>query len=112
MTWLSYHKRKWKLQMVRRQEKKQLLRQQERGVATNGGFPETTPSHDLAGFLRQQNRALIDLHWQIIQVGRNPQFFASSPSLGAKNQDPFPPPPLDSRDGDPGTVHPLGDGGG
>ena len=68
MAWVSYHKRKWKLQMVRRQEKKQLLRQQERGVAIKGGALDVTSSHDLAGFLRQQNRALIDLHWQIVQV--------------------------------------------
>ena len=69
MVWVSYHKRKWKLQMVRRQEKKQLLRQQERGVAVNGGaMLDVTSSHDLTGFLRQHNRALIDLHWQIIQV--------------------------------------------
>ena len=69
MAWVSYHKRKWKLQMVRRKEKKQLLRQQERGVAISGGVSDSiTSSNNLAGFLRQQNQALVDLHWQIIQV--------------------------------------------
>jgi DNA polymerase epsilon subunit 1 len=69
VSWLVYHKRKWKLQMIRRQEKKQLLRQQERGVASVG--MSTTASHNLAGFLRQQNRALVDLHWQIIQIAES-----------------------------------------
>ena len=62
-----YQKRKWKLQLIRKQEKKQLLRQQERGVATSG-MMNATSSHNLTGFLRQQNRALVDLHWQIIEV--------------------------------------------
>ena len=53
--------------MIRRQEKKELLRQQERGEATNTGVGGAV-SHDLTGFLRQQNRTLVDLHWQIIQV--------------------------------------------
>ena len=53
--------------MIRRQEKKELLRQQERGEATSIGVGGAV-SHDLTGFLRQQNRTLVDLHWQIIQV--------------------------------------------
>ena len=57
--------------MVRRKEKKQFLRQQEMGVATNGPNP-TTSSNNITGFLWQQNRALVDLHWQIIQVNYNP----------------------------------------
>lgn len=73
VAWLTYHKRKWKLQKIRRQEKRQLLAQQERG----GGpmtFDPSQPrgggmSRNLTGFLRQQNRALVELPWQLIQVG-------------------------------------------
>ena len=57
--------------MVRRQERKQLLRQQERsgaGLLADGGRMGGAVSHDLTGFLRQQNRALVELHWQLIQV--------------------------------------------
>lgn len=70
--WLSYHKEKWKLQKKRRDEKKRFLALDEgeggdadhiqsggRGVALGSG---------LSGMLRQQNRALIELGWEIIQV--------------------------------------------
>ena len=70
--WLAYHKQKWKLQRIRRHEKKQQLM----GLGSGrGGMTEDhtsssrgVRSHNLAGFFQQQNRALVELPWQIIQV--------------------------------------------
>ena len=67
LSWLAYHKRKWKLQMASRQRKKHL--QQDIGWrGMEGGRADLPVSHDLTGFLQQQTRALVELHWQIIQV--------------------------------------------
>ena len=69
IAWLTYHKRKWKLQRIRRQEHKQLLSRRDRTASLESGSlaPRQT-SHNLTGFLRKQTRALIELPWQLIQV--------------------------------------------
>lgn len=72
--WLAYQKQKWKLQKIRRQEKKQQLMGLTSGHGRGGAGEDHTPSsrgvrsHNLAGFFQQQNRALVELPWQIIQV--------------------------------------------
>lgn len=73
MVWLEYHKEKWKMQKRMREERKRLLTQQNGvGGALSGDFLSLRgvggATGDLTGFLRQQNRALIDLPWEIIQV--------------------------------------------
>ena len=69
IAWLTYHKRKWKLQRIRRQEHKQLQSRRDRTASLESGSlaPRQT-SHNLTGFLRKQTRALIELPWQLIQV--------------------------------------------
>lgn len=66
-SWLKYHKEKWRLQLTRRHERKSAAN---RGDFYGDSFDHTTPrlTGGLTGFLRQQNRTLVDLPWQIIQV--------------------------------------------
>ena len=72
--WLKYHKEKWRLQKARRLERRQLAsRQGPGGVArsrdlSSGGGGGGGTSSDITGFLWQQNRALVDKPWEIIQV--------------------------------------------
>ena len=72
--WLAYHKQKWKLQRVRRNEKKQQMMGLTSGRGgtdsdhTHSGVGGGVRSHNLAGFFQQQNRALVELPWQILQV--------------------------------------------
>lgn len=70
MAWLRYHKEKWKLQKRARDERRKLIaRQNGVGGALGGGMLSGSGvMGGLGGFLWQQNRALVDLPWQLIQV--------------------------------------------
>ena len=71
MAWLKYHKEKWKIQKRERDMQKKMLAQQD-GLGgdyySSRGGGGGAVGGALTGFLRQQNRALVDLHWQIIQA--------------------------------------------
>ena len=70
--WLKYHKEKWKLQLKKRDERKRLLALDERKVSdvdhTQSGGRGVALGGGLSGMLRQQNRALIEQGWEVIQV--------------------------------------------
>ena len=71
MKWLEYHKKKWELQ---RGQRKDMLSQTNRGASSGGdlllsGMPSTSSAPgSLSGLLRQRNRGLVELPWQLIQV--------------------------------------------
>lgn len=70
MSWLKYHKEKWKLQKKVRDERNRLGARQNGVGGALGDYapPRGGAKGGLTGFLWQQNRALVDLPWQIIQV--------------------------------------------
>ena len=71
MEWLEYHKKKWELQRGQRKERGKMLSQASRGgdlMLT--GMPSTSSAApgSLSGMLRQRNRGIVELPWQLIQV--------------------------------------------
>ena len=66
--WLKYHKEKWKLQLARRRERRLMAGQDSVHGGGSVHLHSSLMSGNLTGFLRQQNRTLVDLPWQIIQV--------------------------------------------
>ncbi|KAL8598378.1 hypothetical protein ACOMHN_032655 [Nucella lapillus] len=62
--WVLYHKRKWAMQAVERQERK-------RRRVDAGDYPVSgavRPTRGLGGFLRRTARSMMDMPWQIVQV--------------------------------------------
>ena len=70
MKWLKFHKEKWRLQRAQRRERRKLLSQGVAGTAFSDPAPSQMSATNMAGFIRQRNRALAELPWQIIQVLR------------------------------------------
>ncbi|XP_070201892.1 DNA polymerase epsilon catalytic subunit A-like [Littorina saxatilis] len=62
--WVTYHKKKWSLQALERQERK-------RRRVDAGDFPVSgavRPSKGLGGFLRRTARSMMDMPWQVVQL--------------------------------------------
>ena len=68
MKWLKYHKEKWRLQKLERQEKKRRGRNTP-GDPFVGGARSSSVRGQMGGFLQQRTRAVFQSPWQIIQVG-------------------------------------------
>ncbi|MEE6511690.1 hypothetical protein FKM82_018375 [Ascaphus truei] len=74
MVWLRYHKKKWELQARQRKER-QKRRRLEDGNKTPGvgGVIRDTQAAGLGSFLRRTARSILDMPWQIVQVGESSQ---------------------------------------
>lgn len=70
--WLRYHKKKWELQLRQRKErrkKRKLLDGEAQSVGR--GVIRGGPTTGLGNFLRRTARSILDMPWQIVQVGSN-----------------------------------------
>lgn len=70
--WLRYHKKKWELQLKQRKERRKrrkLLDGEAQPVG--GGVIRDGPVTGLGSFLRRTARSILDMPWQIVQVGRS-----------------------------------------
>lgn len=69
LVWLRFHKKKWQLQARQRlaRRKKQCLDSAE-GLPRHGAIRDG-PATGLGSFLRRTARSILDLPWQIVQVG-------------------------------------------
>lgn len=68
--WLRYHKKKWELQLKQRKERRKrrkLLDGEAQPVG--GGVIRDGPTTGLGSFLRRTARSILDMPWQIVQVG-------------------------------------------
>lgn len=86
--WLRYHKKKWELQLRQRKERKKKRRMLDgEAQPVGGGVIRGGPVTGLGSFLRRTARSILDMPWQIVQVGRsldrkymNVQLFANTKS--------------------------------
>ena len=67
--WVVYHKKKWALQLKQRTERRKRRRLTD-GREVSSGAIRSGPTTGLGGFLRRTARTMMDLPWQIVQVGR------------------------------------------
>lgn len=71
--WLRYHKKKWELQLKQRKERKKRRRMLDgEAQAVGGGVIRDGPITGLGSFLRRTARSILDMPWQIVQVGTPP----------------------------------------
>ena len=78
--WLRYHKKKWELQLRQRKERKKRRRLLDGGAQPVGGgvIRDQGPTSGLGSFLRKTARSILDMPWQIVQVGqRHPTIICS-----------------------------------
>lgn len=81
--WLRYHKKKWELQLRQRKERKKRRRMLDgEAQSVGGGVIRDGPITGLGSFLRRTARSILDMPWQIVQVGQShfyyqPQAFVS-----------------------------------
>lgn len=70
LVWLRYHKKKWELQLKQRKERRKRRRLVDGEVQpVGGGLIRAGPTTGLGGFLRRTARSILDMPWQIVQVG-------------------------------------------
>lgn len=71
LVWLRYHKKKWELQLRQRKERRKRRRLQDGEVQAMGGgvIRDAGPATGLGSFLRRTARSILDMPWQIVQVG-------------------------------------------
>lgn len=70
--WLRYHKKKWELQLRQRKERKKRRRMLDgEGQPVGGGVIRDGPVTGLGSFLRRTARSILDMPWQIVQVGQS-----------------------------------------
>lgn len=70
--WLRYHKKKWELQLRQRKERKKRRRLLDgEAQPVGGGVIRDGPITGLGSFLRRTARSILDMPWQIVQVGQN-----------------------------------------
>lgn len=72
LVWLRYHKKKWELQLKQRKERRKrrkLLDGEAQPVG--GGVIREGPVTGLGSFLRRTARSILDMPWQIVQVGES-----------------------------------------
>lgn len=68
--WLRYHKKKWELQLRQRKERSKRRRLVDgEAQPAGGGVIRGGPTTALGNFLRKTARSILDMPWQIIQVG-------------------------------------------
>lgn len=73
LVWLRYHKKKWELQLKQRKERKKRRRMLDgEAQAVGGGVIRDGPITGLGSFLRRTARSILDMPWQIVQVGNPP----------------------------------------
>lgn len=70
--WLRYHKKKWELQLRQRKERKKRRRMLDgEAQPVGGGVIRDGPVTGLGSFLRRTARSILDMPWQIVQVGQS-----------------------------------------
>lgn len=72
LVWIRYHKKKWELQLKQRKERRKrrkLLDGEAQPVG--GGVIRGGPATGLGSFLRRTARSILDMPWQIVQVGQS-----------------------------------------
>ncbi|KAE8634027.1 hypothetical protein XENTR_v10002174 [Xenopus tropicalis] len=74
LVWLRYHKKKWELQARQRKERQKKRRLEDGDVAPGaGGVIRETQAAGLGSFLRRTARSILDMPWQIVQIGESSQ---------------------------------------
>nr|XP_033811806.1 DNA polymerase epsilon catalytic subunit A [Geotrypetes seraphini] len=74
LVWLRYHKKKWELQAKQRRERRKRRRLLDgEALPSGGGVIRDGPSAGLGGFLRKTARSILDMPWQIVQIGETSQ---------------------------------------
>lgn len=72
LVWLRYHKKKWELQLRQRKERKKRRRMLDgEAQPVGGGVIRGGPVTGLGSFLRRTARSILDMPWQIVQVGQS-----------------------------------------
>ncbi|XP_062505128.1 DNA polymerase epsilon catalytic subunit A-like isoform X2 [Corticium candelabrum] len=71
ITWLEYHKKKWKLQAQARIERKRSLDADDRGTSLQRR--RLTDPGQLSTFFRKKALSLVDTPWQVIQIAETNQ---------------------------------------
>ncbi|XP_069475427.1 DNA polymerase epsilon catalytic subunit A isoform X1 [Ambystoma mexicanum] len=70
LVWLGYHKKKWELQARQRRDRQKKRRLEDgEAVTGGGGLIRDGPTSGLGNFLRKTARSILDMPWQIVQVG-------------------------------------------
>lgn len=68
--WLRYHKKKWELQLKQRKERRKRRKLLDGDAQpVGGGVIRDGPITGLGSFLRRTARSVLDMPWQIVQVG-------------------------------------------
>ncbi|XP_040208047.1 DNA polymerase epsilon catalytic subunit A [Rana temporaria] len=74
LLWLRYHKKKWELQARQRKERQKKRRLEDGEAAPGaGGIVRETQAAGLGNFLRRTARSILDMPWQIVQIGESSQ---------------------------------------
>lgn len=74
LLWLRYHKKKWELQARQRKERQKKRRLEDGDAAPGaGGIVRETQAAGLGNFLRKTARSILDMPWQIVQIGESSQ---------------------------------------
>lgn len=70
LVWLRYHKKKWELQLKQRKERRKRRKLLDGDAQpVGGGVIRDGPITGLGSFLRRTARSILDMPWQIVQVG-------------------------------------------
>ncbi|XP_078523382.1 DNA polymerase epsilon catalytic subunit A isoform X2 [Lissotriton helveticus] len=70
LVWLRYHKKKWELQARQRRDRQKKRKLDDGDAATGGGgVIRDGPTSGLGNFLRRTARSILDMPWQIVQIG-------------------------------------------
>lgn len=70
LVWLRYHKKKWELQARQRRDRQKKRKLEDGDTATGGGgVIRDGPTSGLGNFLRRTARSILDMPWQIVQIG-------------------------------------------
>ncbi|XP_073410903.1 DNA polymerase epsilon catalytic subunit A [Dendrobates tinctorius] len=74
LLWLRYHKKKWEIQARQRKERQKKRRLDDGDAAPGaGGVVRETQAAGLGSFLRRTARSILDMPWQIVQIGESSQ---------------------------------------
>ncbi|KAJ1092585.1 hypothetical protein NDU88_005695 [Pleurodeles waltl] len=70
LVWLRYHKKKWELQARQRRDRQKKRKLDDGDAMTGGGgVIRDGPTSGLGNFLRRTARSILDMPWQIVQIG-------------------------------------------
>ncbi|XP_029426854.1 DNA polymerase epsilon catalytic subunit A isoform X2 [Rhinatrema bivittatum] len=73
LVWLRYHKRKWELQAKQRRERRKKRRLLDGEAVPGGGVIRDGLPAGLGSFLRKTARSILEMPWQIVQIGETKQ---------------------------------------